>query len=168
MRSLGHVGPIEDKNEGEEGPKKGAAAARFPRAAVKALKDWMVVHIDHPYPTDEEKETLKLQTGLSISQISNWMANTRRRQKARPKRSASPSIRPSTEAINIPAGKTWESMSTYPDTEFSRSHKTLAFKTAGRFMTFRVGDGRPDDVHRDSETGNSSRVPVLQQKQVLG
>jgi hypothetical protein len=168
MRSLGHVGPIEGENEGEEGPKKGAAAARFPRAAVKVLKDWMVVHIEHPYPTDEEKEILKQQTGLSISQISNWMANTRRRQKATPKRSASPSIRPSTEAINIPAGKTWESMSTYFGSEFSRSHKTLASKTDGRFMTFRVGDGRPNDVHRNSETGNSLQVPVLQQQKVLG
>ncbi|KAG9189036.1 hypothetical protein G6011_05904 [Alternaria panax] len=113
MRSLGHLGPIEDGKDDDEGPKKGAAAARFPRAAVKVLKDWMLMHIDHPYPTDQEKETLKEQTGLSISQISNWMANTRRRQKARPKRSASPTLRPSTEAINIPAGKTWESMNPF-------------------------------------------------------
>ncbi|KAH6881484.1 hypothetical protein BKA58DRAFT_371652 [Alternaria rosae] len=113
MRSLGHLGPIEDGKEDDEGPKKGAAAARFPRAAVKVLKDWMLMHIEHPYPTDEEKETLKQQTGLSVGQISNWMANTRRRQKARPKRSASPSLRPSTEAINIPAGKTWESMNPF-------------------------------------------------------
>ncbi|EDU45194.1 homeobox and c2h2 transcription factor [Pyrenophora tritici-repentis] len=112
MRSLGHVGPI-DENGGDEGPKKGAAAARFPRAAVKVLKDWILMHIDHPYPTEEEKETLQQQTGLSMNQISNWMANTRRRQKARPKRSASPSIRPSTGAINIPAGKTWESMNPF-------------------------------------------------------
>ncbi|KAF2690162.1 hypothetical protein K458DRAFT_474478 [Lentithecium fluviatile CBS 122367] len=109
MRSLGHTGPIEYEPT-EDKPKKGAAAARFPRTAVKILRDWLVAHIDHPYPTDEEKESLKEQTGLTISQISNWMANTRRRQKARPKRSASPSIRPSTEAINIPPGRTWESL----------------------------------------------------------
>jgi hypothetical protein len=112
MRTLGHVGPMEN-DEADNAPKKGAAAARFPRAAVKVLKDWMVMHIDHPYPTDEEKESLKDQTGLTVSQISNWMANTRRRQKARPKRSASPSIRPSTEAINIPAGRTWESLNPF-------------------------------------------------------
>ncbi|KAF1944808.1 hypothetical protein EJ02DRAFT_479592 [Clathrospora elynae] len=148
MRSLGHMGPIEDFDEDDQVPKKGAAAARFPRAAVKALKDWMQTHVDHPYPTDEEKEALKQQTGLSIGQISNWMANTRRRQKARPKRSASPSIRPSTEAINIPVGRTWESLSTYTNSEFSRSHKTLASKTAGRFMIFHVGGGRPDPLER--------------------
>jgi hypothetical protein len=168
MRSLGHLGPIEDGKEDDEGPKKGAAAARFPRAAVKALKDWMLMHIDHPYPTDEEKETLKEQTGLSISQISNWMANTRRRQKARPKRSASPSLRPSTGAINIPAGKTWESMSTSTESGFTRSHKTLSSSSTGRFMTFRVGDMRPEDMNRNSDTGTFSHVPVLQQQECFG
>ncbi|KAI8935335.1 hypothetical protein NX059_007920 [Plenodomus lindquistii] len=113
MRSLGHMGPIEDETEGEQGSKKGAAAARFPRAATKILKDWMIAHIDHPYPTEEEKEALMQQTSLSVGQVSNWMANTRRRQKARPKRTSSPSIRPSTEVINIPAGRTWESLNPF-------------------------------------------------------
>ncbi|KZM24344.1 DNA binding [Ascochyta rabiei] len=112
LRSKGHVGPIDDES-GDLGPKKGAAAARFPRAAVKILKEWMMEHCDHPYPTEEEKEALCQQTDLSLGQISNWMANTRRRQKARPKRSSSPSIRPSTEVINIPAGRTWESLNPF-------------------------------------------------------
>jgi hypothetical protein len=167
MRSLGHVGPIEDENEGE-GPKKGASAARFPRTAVKVLKDWMLMHIDHPYPTDEEKETLKQQTGLSIGQISNWMANTRRRQKARPKRSASPSIRPSTEAMDIPKGTTWELMSTYTESEYSRSHKTLASKSDGKFVTFRVDTTCLDVEPKHSDTGISSRTPVLQQQECFG
>jgi len=167
MRSLGHVGPI-DENDGEEGPRTGAAAARFPRAAVKILKDWMLKHIDHPYPTEEEKETLQHETSLSIGQISNWMANTRRRQKARPKRSASPSIRPSTGAINIPAGKTWESMSTYTEAEFSRSHNTLASKTAGRFMTFRVDTDCPDVECNNKDTGTLSPMLVSRQQECLG
>ncbi|KAF2849853.1 hypothetical protein T440DRAFT_398322 [Plenodomus tracheiphilus IPT5] len=147
MRSLGHMGPIEDENEDEQGPKKGAAAARFPRPATKILKEWMIAHIDHPYPTEDEKEALMQQTGLSLGQISNWMANTRRRQKARPKRNSSPSIRPSTEIINIPAGKKWETMSKYNDPQFSRSHKTLASATAGKFVTFRLEDKKPDVGH---------------------
>lgn len=164
MRSLGHVGPMGD----EQGSRNAAAAARFPRAAVKILKDWMLAHIDHPYPTEEEKEMLKQQTGLSIGQISNWMANTRRRQKARPKRSALPSIRPSTEVINIPAGKTWESMSTYADSEFSRSHKTLAPKATGSFINFRVDQGRADQGPTHSDSAISSQMPLLQHKKCFG
>jgi hypothetical protein len=167
MRSLGHMGPIEDDNAGDDRPKKGAAAARFPRAAVKILKDWMLQNIDHPYPTDEDKEMLKEQTGLGLVQISNWMANARRRQKARPKRSASPSIRPSTEAINIPAGRTWESLSTYSKPESCRAHKFMASATAGRFLTFRAKSGRHESVAR-SPTGTAIQVPTIQQQKCLG
>jgi len=137
MRSLGHVGPIVNEGAGE-GPEKGAAAARFPRASVKILKDWMIEHIDHPYPTDEDKEALKARTGLTISQISNWMANTRRRQKARPKRSSSPSIRPSTEAIDIPAGRTWDDLSTYPFPELNKLY--MVASTTNTYLTvLRIG-----------------------------
>lgn len=112
MRCLGHVGPIErDDDENDKGSRKGSA--RFARSAVKILKDWMDEHIDHPYPTEKDKEELKNKTGLTSSQISNWMANTRRRQKARPKRAASPSLRPSTAAINIPSDRNWESMNPF-------------------------------------------------------
>jgi hypothetical protein len=167
MRSLGHLGPIEDDNTGKERPKKGAAATRFPRAATKTLKDWILQHIDHPYPTDEDKELLKQQTGLSIGQISNWMANTRRRQKERPKRSASPSIRPSTEAIDIPAGRTWESLSTYPYSKSGSAHKFMASATTGRFLTFRVKSGCHDSS-ADSQTGPSPQVPVMKQQNCFG
>lgn len=166
MRSKGHVGPIDDDVADEDRPKKGAAVARFPRPAVKILKDWMLRHIDHPYPTDEEKEELKQETGLSINQISNWMANTRRRQKARPKRSSSPSIRPSTEAIDIPAGRTWESLSTYSKAGSGKAHKFMASATTGRFLTFRVQSGRGDGTP-DSRSGYS-QVPLVQQQNCFG
>jgi hypothetical protein len=58
--------------------------ARFPREAVRVLKNWLAEHHQHPYPTDQEKDDMKQQTGLKKSQISNWLANARRRGKARP------------------------------------------------------------------------------------
>jgi hypothetical protein len=110
MRMLGHAGPIVDDLLIPEATKKGAAT-RFSRDVVKILKNWLIQHADHPYPTEEEKEALKAETGLTVGQISNWMANTRRRQKARPKRDASPSLRPSTRPVNIPPGRTWDDLS---------------------------------------------------------
>jgi hypothetical protein len=169
LRSKGHVGPIEDEREGDLGPKKGAAAARFPRAAVKILKDWMIEHSDHPYPTDEEKEVLGQETGLSTGQISNWMANTRRRQKARPKRSSSPSIRPSTEAVNIPAGRTWESLSKHTPPKSSDSQALTMVTRTGRFFKFRVDHQHRAGVDKaDLEHGTVSSVPVLQQQNCFG
>lgn len=73
--------------------------ARFNRDAVKILKYWLAEHSDHPYPTDREKDELKQLTGLKRSQISNWLANARRRGKIRP--TSSPSS-PVIGAIDIP------------------------------------------------------------------
>ena len=166
VRSKGHIGPIDDESS-DIITRKGAAAARFPRAAVKILKDWMIAHHDHPYPTEEEKEVLGQQTGLSLGQISNWMANTRRRQKARPKRSSSPSIRPNTQALNIPAGRTWESLSKQPQTRLDQAQDST--KSVGRFFKFRVNELGRETVGRLSSVRRiATAVPALQQQEVLG
>ncbi|KAK8010848.1 hypothetical protein PG990_009813 [Apiospora arundinis] len=70
-------------------PKLGA---RFSRESVKILKNWVATHSRHPYPTEEEKETLQRITGLNKTQITNWLANARRRGKIQPTRSTSPHV----------------------------------------------------------------------------
>ncbi|TPX38038.1 hypothetical protein SmJEL517_g00047 [Synchytrium microbalum] len=45
----------------------------------RVLKEWLFSHKEHPYPTDEEKDKLCTQTGLSITQCNNWFINARRR-----------------------------------------------------------------------------------------
>lgn len=76
--------------------------ARFPRDAVKILKQWLGEHSDHPYPNEREKDELKQLTGLKRSQISNWLANARRRGKVRP---ISESSSPVLGAVDIPQQK---------------------------------------------------------------
>ncbi|RDW91833.1 hypothetical protein BP5796_01227 [Coleophoma crateriformis] len=80
--------PTEDVPETSEiGPKVGA---RFSRESVRVLRGWLSTHHRHPYPSDEQKECLQRQTGLNKTQITNWLANARRRGKVRPPRSTSP------------------------------------------------------------------------------
>lgn len=67
--------------------------ARFSRESVRILKNWLSTHTRHPYPSEEEKEMLQRQTGLNKTQITNWLANARRRGKVQPPRSVSPNIR---------------------------------------------------------------------------
>lgn len=67
--------------------------ARFSRESVRILKNWLSTHTRHPYPNEEEKEMLQRQTGLNKVQITNWLANARRRGKVQPPRSVSPNIR---------------------------------------------------------------------------
>ena len=51
----------------------------LPRAATMALRNWLGHHLRHPYPSEEEKEMLARQNGISTSQVSNWFINARRR-----------------------------------------------------------------------------------------
>jgi hypothetical protein len=66
--------------------------ARFSRESVRILKTWLTTHNRHPYPSDEEKEMLQRKTGLNKTQITNWLANARRRGKVQPPRSTSPHV----------------------------------------------------------------------------
>jgi hypothetical protein len=112
--------PLDKRGDDERST--GKTGTRFPREATTILKKWVDLHRNHPYPTEEEKEDLSLCTGLSVGQISNWLANHRRRNKAR-RRCVSPGIRSPTQstsskAIAIPGrnhnivhdGKTWDIM----------------------------------------------------------
>lgn len=57
--------------------------ARFSRQTVKILRDWLGSHGEAPYPSEEEKHRLQDETGLSQTQVENWLANARRRRKIR-------------------------------------------------------------------------------------
>ena len=78
LKSLG--GPSNAESAESRSRKSGS---RLSREAVRVLKKWLADHIDHPYPTGQEKDDLQGVTGLRHSQICNWLANARRRGKAR-------------------------------------------------------------------------------------
>ncbi|MCJ1400795.1 hypothetical protein MMC11_004003 [Xylographa trunciseda] len=72
--SLAFDGPSE-QGDGKQKRRRG----NLPKTVTDTLRVWFTEHIAHPYPTEEEKQILMSQTGLSISQISNWFINARRR-----------------------------------------------------------------------------------------
>ncbi|KAF4950539.1 hypothetical protein FSARC_13162 [Fusarium sarcochroum] len=53
---------------------------RFTLDSLRALKEWFAKHSKNPYPTEEEKTMLERQTGLNRTQVTNWLANARRRR----------------------------------------------------------------------------------------
>ena len=69
-----------------------ACRRSFSREAVKILRSWLQDHAEHPYPDTKEKETLQMRTGLRRDQISNWLANARRRGKAQRSHPLSPNL----------------------------------------------------------------------------
>ncbi|RHZ71782.1 hypothetical protein CDV55_103244 [Aspergillus turcosus] len=54
--------------------------ANLPKPATDILRAWFHEHLDHPYPSEEDKQMFATRTGLNASQISNWFTNARRRQ----------------------------------------------------------------------------------------
>ncbi|KAL2835288.1 hypothetical protein BDW59DRAFT_168523 [Aspergillus cavernicola] len=50
-------------------------------AAVNVLQRWFDQHSNGPYPTKEDKFALADQSGLTVTQVMTWFANTRRRRK---------------------------------------------------------------------------------------
>ncbi|KAI7896469.1 uncharacterized protein EV154DRAFT_240121 [Mucor mucedo] len=51
----------------------------LPKSVTAILKQWLIDHCRHPYPTEEEKRSLRIKTNLTLNQISNWFINARRR-----------------------------------------------------------------------------------------
>ncbi|KAI1433128.1 hypothetical protein GGR50DRAFT_539495 [Xylaria sp. CBS 124048] len=52
----------------------------LPKETTEKLRAWFVDHLQHPYPTEDEKQELMRQTNLQMNQISNWFINARRRR----------------------------------------------------------------------------------------
>lgn len=53
--------------------------AKLPQKATDILKKWLFEHVNNPYPDEDEKEQLSLLTDLTLTQVSNWFINARRR-----------------------------------------------------------------------------------------
>ncbi|XP_020265205.1 homeobox protein ATH1-like isoform X4 [Asparagus officinalis] len=49
----------------------------LPERSVSVLRAWMFQNFLHPYPKDNDKHLLALQSGLTRSQVSNWFINAR-------------------------------------------------------------------------------------------
>ncbi|KAL7931416.1 hypothetical protein V8C35DRAFT_310342 [Trichoderma chlorosporum] len=79
---------------------------RFSRESSKLLTQWFSNHYTYPYPSKQDIKALQHQTGLSKTQVNNWLANTRRREKMhqsiQPSRKAAVAIEPNTASMNIP------------------------------------------------------------------
>lgn len=53
----------------------------FSQSATQVLNAFFESRIKHPYPTEEEKNVLAMQCGISVSQVANWFGNKRIRYK---------------------------------------------------------------------------------------
>eukprot|EP00970_Alexandrium_tamarense_P002786 scaffold390_cov191-Alexandrium_tamarense.AAC.1 len=54
---------------------------RLPQETVNYLKAWMMSpeHISHPYPSEQEKAEIMVETGIELKQLTNWFLNNCKR-----------------------------------------------------------------------------------------
>ncbi|KAL7080753.1 hypothetical protein ACQ4LE_000556 [Meloidogyne hapla] len=64
------------------------------REVTAPLKQWLNMHRKNPYPTKAEKTLLAIVTHMTMTQVSTWFANARRRLKKENKMEWSPRARP--------------------------------------------------------------------------
>ena len=68
----------------------GARRKNATRETTSTLKAWLYEHRKNPYPTKGEKIMLAIITKMTLTQVSTWFANARRRLKKENKMTWSP------------------------------------------------------------------------------
>jgi Homeobox KN domain len=48
----------------------GKRRGNLPKESKEKLKQWLNSHVDHPYPTEEEKKELAAEAGMTMGQVS--------------------------------------------------------------------------------------------------
>lgn len=67
------------KYEQSQVGKKRKRNKRYDETVSSILEEWWNVHIDNPYPSEQEKELLSEKCNISVKQVSTWFANKRAR-----------------------------------------------------------------------------------------
>ncbi|XP_055338168.1 homeobox protein Meis1-like [Paramacrobiotus metropolitanus] len=68
-----------EDDDDERSKKRQKKRGIFPKMATNCMRAWLFQHLQHPYPSEEQKKSLAQDTGLTILQVNNWFINARRR-----------------------------------------------------------------------------------------
>ncbi|TKA25320.1 hypothetical protein B0A50_06224 [Salinomyces thailandicus] len=58
---------------------KARKRSNLPKQSTEIMKTWFDQNITNPYPSEEQKALFSKVTGISMTQVSNWFINHRRR-----------------------------------------------------------------------------------------
>ncbi|XP_034981953.2 iroquois-class homeodomain protein IRX-2 isoform X1 [Zootoca vivipara] len=126
------------------------------RDATATLKAWLQEHRKNPYPTKGEKIMLAIITKMTLTQVSTWFANARRRLKKENKMTWAPRNKSEDEDEDLDAGGGIRSKEEAPSDKGRDSNETSAedegeggtgwFRGAGRQIMGLHGALQPDPV----------------------
>ncbi|EGX47019.1 hypothetical protein AOL_s00097g65 [Orbilia oligospora ATCC 24927] len=145
--------------------KKSKGRRHLSKGSKQALQKWFMSNIQHPYPSEVEKQSLSKETGLSVRQVADWFANTRRRRKYKTE-TPSPLIQAKPQSITpspIPvplAPMAWESMSPLDRWRHSPPDQEPAPLTAITDAVLNVGTNTQNHIPQDWSFFDSSDSSV--------
>ncbi|GAA55863.1 pre-B-cell leukemia transcription factor 1 [Clonorchis sinensis] len=93
MSSHGRYGDVAEVYNVDERSSKNQGSSRnkpLNELASSLMDQWYCGHLDHPYPTNEEKWQFAMLGGITVAQVSSWFANRRTRtSNTKPKKNRS-------------------------------------------------------------------------------
>lgn len=70
--SMGSGDGTECEDEDNRGRRQQKKRGIFPKAATNIMRNWLFQHLNHPYPSEDQKKMLAEETRLTILQVNNW------------------------------------------------------------------------------------------------
>lgn len=99
--SQGHEQPVSISERTSRASKRSTSRSK---TSTRPLRSWFTSHLEHPYPTECEKEHLASLSGLRRTQIDNWFSNARRRKKQSEQATSSASMEIHRRGSPMPQG----------------------------------------------------------------
>ena len=64
----------------DSSPYNKSKRVNYPDWVTEIFENWLKDHLHDPYPSKSEKQELSFKTGLTLTQVSNWYMNVRKRR----------------------------------------------------------------------------------------
>ncbi|KAK6506510.1 hypothetical protein TWF506_011416 [Arthrobotrys conoides] len=158
-------GRAEANSQQPEVTKKSKGRRHLSKNSKQVLQKWFMSNIQHPYPSEIDKQSLSKETGLSVRQVADWFANTRRRRKYKtetPPPLTKTKLQSTTPSpIPVPAASVaWESMTPLDRWRHSPPDQEPAPLNAIADAVLNVGNKTQNHVSQDWSFFDSSDSSV--------
>jgi len=133
------------------------------RESTQQLKMWLNEHQKNPYPTKAEKVMLAILSGMTLTQVSTWFANARRRLKKENKWSPDGSCDDGSDAgdsSSLPDSAAQSSASRLPSTQPSTLPDESGYSSSDRDAGSPHPNAKPETVKPETSPSAAQVVTI--------
>ncbi|KAM7540060.1 hypothetical protein Aperf_G00000028136 [Anoplocephala perfoliata] len=141
--------------ECDEERESGSRRKNVTRESTKLLRSWLYNHLSNPYPSKGEKIMFAIITGMTVTQVSTWFANARRRLKKDNQMTWTPGSRSTSGTSPSQNSQPRESQQ-----EDGNAHERMTLKR--EVETGRTENGNHQEEHSEVHAMPSFQPPIPQ------